>query len=68
MRSVKVKVGRVLFDNKSPLVFMAGPCALESERLLLGVGRRLKAFCAELRAPFVLKCSFDKANRTSVKS
>ncbi len=63
-----VKVGKVVFDNKAPLAFIAGPCALESEKFLRKVGLSLKASFAKLRIPFVLKCSFDKANRTSISS
>ena len=68
MPNVRVKVGRVVFDNEGPLSFIAGPCALESEDLLRKVGRSLKESFARLGIPFVLKCSFDKANRTSVRS
>ncbi len=64
----RVKVGQAVFDNEGPLSYIAGPCALESEELLLTVGRRLKEFFARAQKPFVLKCSFDKANRTSAAS
>ncbi|MBI5629438.1 MAG: 3-deoxy-8-phosphooctulonate synthase [Elusimicrobia bacterium] len=68
MPSIKVKVGPVVFDNEGPLSFIAGPCALESEPLLLKVGEALKrAFCA-FRTSYVLKSSYDKANRTSLSS
>lgn len=63
-----VKVGQVSFDNEGPLSFIAGPCSLESEGLLLEVGTELKKQFKALKIPFVLKCSADKANRTSVKS
>ena len=68
MRSAKVKVGKVVFDNEGSLAFIAGPCSLESESLLRRVGRELKASFRKLGIPFVLKCSFDKANRTSIDS
>ncbi|MBI3553279.1 MAG: 3-deoxy-8-phosphooctulonate synthase [Elusimicrobia bacterium] len=64
----KVTVGKVVFDNNGPLAFIAGPCALESEAFLRKVGRRLKDDFGKLGIPFVLKCSFDKANRTSLSS
>jgi 2-dehydro-3-deoxyphosphooctonate aldolase (KDO 8-P synthase) len=64
----KVKVGKVVFDNAGPLAYIAGPCALESEAFLLKVGRKLKDSFDKLGIPFVLKCSFDKANRTSIDS
>ena len=67
-RSTRIKVVGVVFDNRGPLSFIAGPCSLESEELLLTVGKSLKASFAKLGIPFVLKCSADKANRTSVKS
>jgi 2-dehydro-3-deoxyphosphooctonate aldolase (KDO 8-P synthase) len=63
-----VRIGGVAFGNDLPLSFIAGPCSLESEELLLKVGTSLKASFAKLGIPFVLKCSFDKANRTSGKS
>ena len=65
---VSVKAGNVVFDNEKSLAFIAGPCALESEQLLVRVGRSLKRAFSKLGKPFVLKCSFDKANRTSIKS
>lgn len=67
-KHVTVKVGDVEFRNESPLAYIAGPCSLESEELLTTVGTQLKKDFAKLKIPFVLKCSFDKANRTSVKS
>jgi 2-dehydro-3-deoxyphosphooctonate aldolase (KDO 8-P synthase) len=51
-----------------PLLFIAGPCVIESEELVLDVGRRLAEIAAELRVPIVFKSSYDKANRTSVDS
>jgi 2-dehydro-3-deoxyphosphooctonate aldolase (KDO 8-P synthase) len=67
-KHVTVKVGDVEFDNRKPLAFIAGPCSLESEDLLMQVGTELKKQFAKMKLPFVLKCSADKANRTSVKS
>ncbi len=51
-----------------PLLFIAGPCVIESERLVLDVAVRLAEIAAEVQAPIVFKSSFDKANRTSVSS
>ena len=67
-KNVKVRVGSVVFDNAGPLSFIAGPCALESESLLRQVGRALKENFDKLGIGFILKCSFDKANRTSIKA
>lgn len=66
MRENIVKVGQVVFGNDKPVAFIGGPCVIESEKLLRTVGRALKK--AAGRQGFVLKASFDKANRTSLKS
>ncbi|MGY6553459.1 MAG: 3-deoxy-8-phosphooctulonate synthase [Wenzhouxiangella sp.] len=50
------------------LFLIAGPDTLESEALCLEVAGHLKALADELGMPYVFKGSFDKANRTSVKS
>lgn len=52
----------------APLFVIAGPCVIESERLVLSTAERLKAITARLGMPFVFKASFDKANRTSHES
>jgi 2-dehydro-3-deoxyphosphooctonate aldolase (KDO 8-P synthase) len=51
-----------------PLFVIAGPDVIESEALVLRHAARLKDLCASLGVPFAFKCSFDKANRTSIRS
>jgi len=51
-----------------PLMVIAGLNVLEDLGLALEVGRHLQAICAELALPFVFKASFDKANRSSIRS
>jgi 2-dehydro-3-deoxyphosphooctonate aldolase (KDO 8-P synthase) len=53
---------------RAPLFLIAGPCVVESEALQLEVAGRLKEITAGLKLPFVFKSSYDKANRSSVKS
>ena len=48
--------------------FIAGPCVIESEELALDVARRLAAMAHRLGLPLLFKASFDKANRSSIKS
>jgi len=48
--------------------FIAGPCVIESEELVLRVGHELAALREELNIQLVFKSSFDKANRTSLES
>ncbi|KPK20345.1 MAG: 3-deoxy-8-phosphooctulonate synthase [Betaproteobacteria bacterium] len=51
-----------------PLFLIAGPCVLESRQLALDTAGELKEICASLGVPFIYKSSYDKANRTSIKS
>ena len=53
---------------REPLFLIAGPCVIESEALVLSTAERLKAIAAKLAIPFVFKASFDKANRSSLRS
>ncbi len=52
----------------SPLLLIAGPCALESEDLARRIAGNMQEICARLGISYVFKASFDKANRTSLDS
>ena len=62
-----VKIGRNTLGGKK-LLFILGPCVIESPSFTRRMGRKLKAICDDLGAQFVFKASYDKANRTSVNS
>src|SRR5262249_13722131 len=51
-----------------PLLWILGPCVIESRDLTLRIGERLRLIAEELGLPLVFKASFDKANRSSGKS
>ena len=63
-----VSVGGVSFANDRPFALIAGPCVLESREHALDIASSLKELCEELGIGLVFKTSFDKANRTSLKS
>jgi 2-dehydro-3-deoxyphosphooctonate aldolase (KDO 8-P synthase) len=63
-----VRVGNVRIGGGAPLALIAGPCVIESEESSLTAARSLKELCGRIGIPFIFKSSFDKANRTSVKS
>ncbi|HJT75925.1 MAG TPA: 3-deoxy-8-phosphooctulonate synthase, partial [Gemmataceae bacterium] len=63
-----VAIGNVVCGPGHPLLWIAGPCVIESHDLTLHIAVRLRALADELRLPLVFKASFDKANRTSGKS
>jgi 2-dehydro-3-deoxyphosphooctonate aldolase (KDO 8-P synthase) len=47
---------------------IAGPCVIESEQLAMETAGRIAEIAKSLNIPYVFKSSFDKANRTSIKS
>jgi len=48
--------------------FILGPCIIESEEAAMSTASSLSSIASSLKIPFVFKSSYDKANRTSVKS
>jgi 2-dehydro-3-deoxyphosphooctonate aldolase (KDO 8-P synthase) len=51
-----------------PLAFILGPCVIESPEHTLRMARAVGALASELSFPLVFKASFDKANRSSLRS
>ncbi len=66
-REVQISAG-VKVGGDGPLFLIAGPCVIESEEHALFMARELKSICAKLGLPFIFKASYDKANRSSLKS
>ena len=50
------------------LFLIAGPCVIESESHVRSMAGAIQRIAADLRVPIIFKASYDKANRTSVKS
>jgi 2-dehydro-3-deoxyphosphooctonate aldolase (KDO 8-P synthase) len=61
-------VGPLTVGNDEPLTLIGGPCVLEEPRTNTLIGETLRDLCAELGMGFILKASFDKANRSSAGS
>ena len=68
MSVVHLKRWNLSIGAGQPLAVIAGLNVLENLDLALEVGRTLKAAAANLGLPYVFKASFDKANRSSIKS
>jgi 2-dehydro-3-deoxyphosphooctonate aldolase (KDO 8-P synthase) len=66
MRPVEIAGRRC--GGGSPLLWIAGPCVIESRDHTLGVARDLARLADRLGLSLVFKASFDKANRSSGKS
>jgi 2-dehydro-3-deoxyphosphooctonate aldolase (KDO 8-P synthase) len=63
-----VAAGGVSFGTGHPLAFILGPCVIESESHAINTAIAIKEIASRVGVPVVFKASFDKANRTSLKS
>ena len=66
-RSVFITRGITLGEGH-PFVLFGGPCVIESRDHCLKMAEALGTMCEELHIPYVFKASYDKANRTSLRS
>ncbi|MDC1184886.1 3-deoxy-8-phosphooctulonate synthase [Alphaproteobacteria bacterium] len=55
-------------SNNNQLILIAGPCVIESEQHSLMMAEKITNICQKLKVKFIYKSSFDKANRSSIKS
>ncbi|MEM7202303.1 MAG: 3-deoxy-8-phosphooctulonate synthase [Planctomycetota bacterium] len=67
-RPRSVSVGPVLFGGGAPFALIAGPCVIESRDSALRHADAISRICREAGVPLVFKSSYDKANRTSIRS
>jgi 2-dehydro-3-deoxyphosphooctonate aldolase (KDO 8-P synthase) len=63
-----MKLAGVEVGADRPLFLIAGPCVVETETLAVETAGRLQEITRRLAIPFVFKSSYDKANRSSIKS
>ena len=54
--------------GKGRLFLIAGPCVIESEAHALKMAHAIAAIACEKNMPYIFKASYDKANRTSIRS
>jgi 2-dehydro-3-deoxyphosphooctonate aldolase (KDO 8-P synthase) len=58
----------ITFANDKPFVLIGGMNVIEDEAIVMAVAERFVEVTRELAIPFVFKASFDKANRSSIRS
>lgn len=63
-----VNVSGIPLGAGAPLVFIGGPCVIESEESSLAHARRLQQIARRLNVPLIFKSSYDKANRMRADS
>src|SRR5512147_1186880 len=65
--SSSFKVGDVTIGG-GHLFLIAGPCVIESEDHAIKMAECINGVAKALHVPYIFKASYDKANRTSIKS
>jgi 2-dehydro-3-deoxyphosphooctonate aldolase (KDO 8-P synthase) len=61
------EIGNVTIGS-GELFLIAGPCVIESEEHAIKMAESIAGVARALRLPYIFKASYDKANRTSIKS
>jgi 2-dehydro-3-deoxyphosphooctonate aldolase (KDO 8-P synthase) len=65
--SITFQLGDIRIGSGN-LFLIAGPCVIESEEHAIRMAEIIKGVTRALEFPFIFKASYDKANRTSVRS
>lgn len=65
--SISFQVGDIHIGS-GDLFLIAGPCVIESEEHAIRMAEIIKGVTRSLNFPFIFKASYDKANRTSIRS
>jgi 2-dehydro-3-deoxyphosphooctonate aldolase (KDO 8-P synthase) len=63
-----VEIGSVRLGEGAPLALIAGPCAIEDEAHALRTAEALVRMAGDAKVPLVYKSSYDKANRSALRS
>lgn len=65
---ISIKLNSFEISNNHPFILIAGPCVLENRDHAINIAGMIDIICKDLNINFIFKSSFDKANRTSLKS
>src|ERR1700759_4561673 len=65
--SISFQVADINIGSRN-LFLIAGPCVIESEKHAIFMAEVIKGVTRSLNVPFIFKASYDKANRTSIRS
>ncbi|MEO6055138.1 MAG: 3-deoxy-8-phosphooctulonate synthase, partial [Chthoniobacterales bacterium] len=67
MKAKSLRIGPLRTDDKQ-LTLILGPCVIESEAFVRRMAKKLHKICSDQSIPFIFKASYDKANRSSIRS
>ncbi len=63
-----MRIGDMTIGDGARLLVICGPCVIESLVQCVDIAKRMSERCGELGMSYMFKGSFDKANRSSIKS
>jgi 2-dehydro-3-deoxyphosphooctonate aldolase (KDO 8-P synthase) len=64
----EIEFGKLRLGGGNPLFLIAGPCVIESEGHARGMAEKVAKIAADAGMPCIFKASYDKANRSSLKT
>jgi len=64
----EIRISNVKIGGHNPIVLVAGPCVIEDAPSVIRHAQRIKAIARRFGLPFIFKSSYDKANRSPIKS
>lgn len=67
MSTRTINIGPTAIGGGNPIILIAGPCVIESERHVRLMAEKLREMTSRLGIPFIFKSSYDKGNRSSLK-
>src|SRR4030067_2095323 len=67
-KSKAIEIGRIKIGGGNLLVLIAGPCVIESEKLVLETAEKIVKLTSKYKIPYIFKSSYLKANRLSIDS
>ena len=65
---INISLNNFQISNNLPIVLIAGPCVIENESHSMMMAEKISKISKNLNIDFIFKSSFDKANRSSLKS
>jgi 2-dehydro-3-deoxyphosphooctonate aldolase (KDO 8-P synthase) len=64
----EIQLNSLRLGGANPFFLIAGPCVIESESHARSMAEQVGKIAADAQVPYIFKASYDKANRSSVKS
>ena len=63
-----ISINNFEISNNKPFTLIVGPCVIENRDHVLKIAESVSSICSQTNTNFIFKASFDKANRTNIKS